>query len=196
MKRLKRVFPVIAVWCIATGSALSQGATLTIVTVDNGDMISMQKLAGFFSVAHPDIRLERVTLDENILRQKVTSDIATGGGQYDIETIGTCEAPLRAERGWLRALDDMPQSYAVDDLLPPIRAALSLEGKLYTVPFDGESSFTIYRTDLFEQARLEMPAAPGWGLSRGPPKRSMTRAMAPTASVFAANPAGARTWHC
>ena len=30
-----------------------------------------------------------MTLEENVLRQKVTTDIATKGGQYDVLTIGT-----------------------------------------------------------------------------------------------------------
>src|SRR3984957_7615852 len=62
---------------------------LTIATVNNGDMIRMQRLTDDFSKANPDIKLNWVTLEENVLRQKVTTDIATKGGQYDILTIGT-----------------------------------------------------------------------------------------------------------
>ncbi|MEO1016128.1 MAG: sugar ABC transporter substrate-binding protein [Pseudomonadota bacterium] len=140
--------------------------TLTIATVDNRDMIRMQELAGDFTRDNPNIELNWVTLDENILRQRVTTDIATGGGLYDIATIGMYEAPIWAERGWLAPLDAWPDGYDVDDLLPTIRESLSYEGKLYAAPFYGESSFTMYRTDLFEQAGLEMPEAPTWDFLR------------------------------
>jgi len=156
----------LAIFCSATGPGLAQTTTLTIATVDNGDMIRMQRLSENFTAAHPDVTLKWVTLDENDLRQKVTTDIATGGGNFDIVTIGTYEAPIWAERGWLVALDNMPESYDVDDILPSIRAGLSLEGKLFALPFYGESSFTLYRTDLFEQAGLAMPAAPDWAFIR------------------------------
>ena len=136
--------------------------TITIATVENGDMVRMQELSGRFLEDNPDIELEWVVLDENTLRQRATTDIATGGGQFDVVTIGTYEASIWAERGWLAPLDDLPGEYDVDDLLPGIRAGLSHEDTLYGAPFYGESSFTMYRTDLFEQAGLEMPDEPDW----------------------------------
>ena len=92
--------------------------TLTIATVNNGDMIRMQGLTDDFTASNPGIELEWVTLEENILRQRVTTDIATQGGQYDIMTIGTYEVPIWGRQGWLVSLNDLPESYDVDDLLP------------------------------------------------------------------------------
>ena len=145
--------------------ALSAGAsaeTITIATVENGDMVRMQALSERFVEANPDVELEWVVLDENTLRQRVTTDIATGGDRFDVVTIGTYEATIWAERGWLAPLDDLPGDYDLDDLLPGIRAGLSHEGTLHGAPFYGESSFTMYRTDLFEAAGLEMPEEPTW----------------------------------
>ena len=129
--------------------------TLTIATVNNGDMIRMQKLTDDFTKANPDIKLNWVTLEENVLRQKVTTDIATKGGQFDILTIGTYEVPIWAKKGWLVPLDNLGADYDVDDLLPPIRAGLSYDGKLYAAPFYGESSIIMYRKDLIEKAGPE-----------------------------------------
>ena len=98
---------------------------LTIATVNNGDMIRMQKLTDDFKAKNPDIELEWVTLEENVLRQKVTTDIATKGGQFDVLTIGTYEVPIWAKKGWLVPLDNLGADYDVDDLLPAIRAGLS-----------------------------------------------------------------------
>ena len=145
-----------------SATALAQDTTITIATVNNGDMIRMQGLADHFTAAHPDIALEWVTLEENVLRQNVTTDIATDGGQYDIITIGTYEVPIWAERGWLVSLDGLGDDYDVDDLLPAIRGGLSVDGSLYASPFYGESSMVMYRTDLMEAAGLEMPDAPSW----------------------------------
>src|SRR5579863_1102844 len=92
--------------------------TLTIATVNNGDMIRMQKLTDDFTKANPDIKLNWVTLEENDLREKVTKDIATKGGQYDVLTIGTYEVPIWGKKGWLVPLDKLGAEYDVDDLLP------------------------------------------------------------------------------
>nr|WP_245415302.1 sugar ABC transporter substrate-binding protein [Hoeflea marina] len=136
--------------------------TLTIATVNNGDMIRMQKLTDDFKAKNPDIDLEWVTLEENVLRQKVTTDIATKGGQFDVMTIGTYEVPIWGKQGWLVSLNDLPASYDVDDLLPAIRGGLTVDGNLYAAPFYGESSMVMYRKDLMEKAGLEMPDAPTW----------------------------------
>ncbi|GLQ55724.1 ABC transporter substrate-binding protein [Devosia nitrariae] len=143
------------------GTASAQ--TITIATVNNGDMIRMQGLSDRFT-EETGIELNWVVLEENTLRQNVTTDIATNGGQYDVMTIGTYEVPIWARQEWLVPLDalgDDPE-YDVDDLLPPIRDGLSVDGTLYAAPFYGESSFIMYRTDLMESAGLEMPEAPTW----------------------------------
>ncbi|UPA23716.1 ABC transporter substrate-binding protein [Shinella oryzae] len=136
--------------------------TLTIATVNNGDMIRMQGLTDDFAAKNPDIQLEWVTLEENVLRERVTTDIATKGGQYDIVTIGNYEVPIWAKQGWLVALDDLGADYDIDDLLPAIRGGLSVDGKLYAAPFYGESAMIMYRKDLFEKAGLTMPDSPTW----------------------------------
>ena len=149
--------------CATAGLASAQdNVTLTIATVNNGDMIRMQGLTEDFTSQNPNIQLEWVTLEENILRERVTTDIATQGGQYDVLTIGTYEVPIWAKQDWLVALDGMPEDYDTDDLLPAVREALSVEGTLYAAPFYGESAMVMYRTDLAEAAGITMPDSPTW----------------------------------
>ncbi len=144
----------------------AQAETITIATVNNGDMIRMQRLTSHFTAQHPDITVEWVTLEENVLRQNVTTDIATNGGQYDVITIGTYEVPIWGELGWLQPLDDLGADYNIDDLLPAVRGGLTVDGHLYASPFYGESSMVMYRTDLMAAAGLEMPEAPTWEFIR------------------------------
>ena len=96
--------------------------TLTIPLVNNSDLIRMQKLSEDFTAKNPDIKLNWVTLEENVLRQKTTTDVATKGGQFDVLTIGTYEVPIWAKKGWLAPLDKLGADYDVDDLLPAVRA--------------------------------------------------------------------------
>jgi len=156
---------LVGAFVVALASTAS-AETLTIATVNNGDMIRMQKLTDDFTKANPDIQLQWVTLEENVLRQKVTTDIATKGGQYDIITIGTYEVPIWAKQSWLVPLDNLGADYDVDDLLPAIRGGLSVDGKLYAAPFYGESSMVMYRKDLMDKAGLKMPDAPTWDFIR------------------------------
>ena len=159
---------------MSVGVLLSLGAgvaradsTVTIATVNNGDMVVMQRLSSVFEQAHPDIHLRWVVLEENVLRQRVTTDIATKGGQFDILTIGNYEVPIWAKQGWLVPMDNLPATYDVDDLLKPVRDGLTYDGKLYGLPFYAESAMTYYRTDLFDKAGIKMPAAPTYQEIRG-----------------------------
>ncbi len=148
---------------VATAAAHAQ--SITIATVNNGDMIRMQGYTDKFTEA-TGIDVEWVTLEENVLRQRVTTDITTKGGQFDIMTIGMYETPIWGANGWLVPLDGMSAEYDVDDILPAMRNGLSNDGTLYAAPFYGESSMVMYRTDLMEQAGLEMPDAPTWQFIR------------------------------
>ena len=139
--------------------------TITIATVNNGDMIRMQGYTEDFTkkTGH---EVEWVTLEENVLRQRVTTDISTKGGSFDIMTIGMYETPIWGANGWLVPLDDLSENYDVDDILPAMAGGLSHEGTLYAAPFYGESSMIMYRTDLMEKAGMEMPKDPTWEFIR------------------------------
>lgn len=138
---------------------------LNLATVNNPQMIDMESLKGEFEAQFPNIKVNFIVMEEGDLRDSVTRDIATSGGQYDILTIGAYEVPQWGELGWLADLTDLAggdAEYDVEDILPPLRAGLSANDRLYAVPFYGESSFTMYRTDIFEEAGLTMPDRPTW----------------------------------
>src|SRR2546430_7764292 len=153
----------------AQSTARKGQPTLTIATVNNPDMIVMQALSSKFTSKY-GIKVKYVTLPENTLRQKVTSDVATGGGQFDLATVGTYEVPIWAKNGWIVNLQPYmskmsaaaAQAYDVGDLLTQAKKGLSYKGDLYALPFYGESSMTFYNTRLFRQAHLTMPLHPTW----------------------------------
>jgi sorbitol/mannitol transport system substrate-binding protein len=157
---VRALFGACAIGALATFAQAE--TTITVATVNNGDMIRMQGLMDDFYAKNPDIKVEWVTLEENVLRQKVTTDIATKGGQFDVLTIGTYEVPIWGKQGWLVSLNDLPESWDKADLLPAIAGGLTVDGELYAAPFYGESSMVMYRKDLMDAAGLTMPDAPTW----------------------------------
>ncbi len=144
--------------------------TITVAVVNNPDQRRLLELADTFKADHPNIDLSFVMLPENELRDRVTTDITTNTGSFDIVQIGTFETPIFARNGWLASVDDLmaanpnnvQPNYNVDDLLKPVRLGLSYENKLYALPFYGESSMTFYNKKMFKDAGLEMPAEPTW----------------------------------
>ena len=167
MKLAKTILGTAAVGVLAaaTMTLSASAAELTIATVNNGDMIRMQKYTDDFTkkTGHT---VEWVTLEENVLRQRVTTDITTKGGAFDIMTIGMYETPIWGKNGWLVPLNDLSEEYDVKDILPAMAGGLSYDGTLYAAPFYGESSMVMYRKDLMEKAGMEMPKAPTWDFIR------------------------------
>ncbi|MBN3753297.1 sugar ABC transporter substrate-binding protein [Paraburkholderia sp. Tr-20389] len=139
---------------------LANAATVTIATLNNPDMLELKKLSANFEKANPDIKLNWVILEENVLRQRATTDITTNSGQFDVVAIGTYEAPQWGKRGWLAPMNNLPADYDLDDVVKTARDGLSSNGQLWALPFYVESSMTFYRKDLFAAKGLKMPDQP------------------------------------
>ena len=100
-----------------SASVTANAAEITIATVNNADMITMQELAPEWEEASGN-KINWVVLEENVLRQRTTTDIATGGGSFDIMFIGAYETPIWGAKGWLTPLDDFADDadYDLEDV--------------------------------------------------------------------------------
>lgn len=147
---------------LTAGVAAADGHApeLTIAIVNNGHMINMQTVAEAYT-EETGVTLNWVSLEEGVLREQVTSDTATGGGQYDIINIGMQEAPIWGAAGWIEPLN-FSDEYDVGDLLPAMANGLSADGQLYAAPFYGESSMVMYRADLAEAAGVSIADNDSW----------------------------------
>jgi sorbitol/mannitol transport system substrate-binding protein len=143
--------------------------TLTVATVNNPDMVTVESLTSNFT-KQTGIKVKYDTYTEDQLRAKVTQDVATGAGKFDIATIGTYDAPIWAKNKWASPLvplfNQLPaktrKAYDLADVFPSVRQALSFKGKLYAVPFYGESSMLYYRKDIMKAHHISIPLHPTW----------------------------------
>ncbi|MCQ1948643.1 MULTISPECIES: sugar ABC transporter substrate-binding protein [Arthrobacter] len=152
------------------GSEAEGRDEIVVAIVSNPQMQDAITLQDEFKAQYPDIDVSFVSLPENEARAKITASVATQGGEFDVVMISNYETPMWAENGWITNLQeyaDSTEGYDPDDFVPTIREALSYEGDLYSVPFYGESSFLVYRQDLFDDAGLTMPETPTWEDIRG-----------------------------
>ncbi|WP_254666181.1 sugar ABC transporter substrate-binding protein [Streptomyces sp. WMMB 322] len=140
--------------------------SLKVLMVDNPQMLELKKLTAEHFTKRTGIEVDFTALPENELRKEVHSDFALQSGRYDIATISNFETRDFARRGWLRPLDSFitkDRSFAQSDIMLPIQLSLSgADGKVYAEPFYGESSFLMYRKDVFRDLGLKMPEKPTW----------------------------------
>ena len=148
------------------GGGSASGQSINVLMVANPQMTDIQKLTDENFTKQSGIKVNYTVLPENELRDKVTQDVATQAGQYDVATVGMYEVPIWAKNGWLHELGSYAKADAgfdYGDLLKPMVAGLSgTDGNLYGVPFYGESSFLMYRKDVLAAKGLTMPERPTW----------------------------------
>lgn len=157
---IKRNLLAMAIAAATTNGFVSSAVAdeITVATVNNADMVTLQALSPEWEkkTGH---KIEWVVLEENALRQRTTTDIATGSGSFDVMFIGAYETPIWGAKGWLTSLDDFADDadYDYEDIFQLVRNGLSANGSLYAVPLYSETSFTYYRTDVFEKAGIKVP---------------------------------------
>jgi len=156
--KLKKLLLSAGTMAMMAVAGVAWAEEITIATVNNADMIVMQELAPKWEEATGN-KINWVVLEENVLRQRTTQDISTNGGSFDIMFIGAYETPIWGKNGWLTSLNDFADdaAYDLNDIFPLVRSSLSADGNLYAVPLYSETSFTFYRTDLFEKAGIAVP---------------------------------------
>lgn len=161
----------LAVLALATGCTAGAGGfdtsenSINVLMVNNPQMIDLQALTAEHFTAETGITVNFTVLPENDLRDRASSEFANQAGQYDIATLSNFEIPIYARNGWVAPLDDFiadDAEFDQDDIFPSAAEALSVDGTVYGEPFYGESSFLMYRTDVLEQAGIEMPDRPTW----------------------------------
>ncbi|WP_043734275.1 ABC transporter substrate-binding protein [Streptomyces zinciresistens] len=157
--------PLLSGCWVGAGGAGSGGDAINVLMVNNPQMTELQKLAPRFT-EETGIKVNFTVLPENDVRDKISQDFANQAGQYDVATLSNYEIPIYARNGWLREMNSYvakDPGYDERDVLKPMRQSLTGDdGKLYGQPFYGESSFLMYRKDVFEKQGLTMPARPTW----------------------------------
>ncbi|MFE1913004.1 ABC transporter substrate-binding protein [Streptomyces anandii] len=144
----------------------SSAHSINVLMVNNPQMVELQKLTAAHFTKDTGIKVNFTVLPENDVRDKISQDFANQAGQYDVATLSNYEIPIYAKNNWLHSLDSYvaaDKGFDQQDILAPMRTALTAaDGKLYGEPFYGESSFLMYRKDVFKKKGLTMPAHPTW----------------------------------
>jgi sorbitol/mannitol transport system substrate-binding protein len=150
----------------SAGGTAGAAQSINVLMVGNPQMEDIQKLTKDSFTKDTGITVNFTVLPENELRDKVTQDIATQAGQYDVATVGAYEVPIWAKLGWLHEVSSYANkdaAFDVSDILKPMVQSLSgADGNLYAIPFYGESSMLMYRKDVMAAKGITVPERPTW----------------------------------
>ncbi|MGP3534305.1 ABC transporter substrate-binding protein [Microbacterium sp. RD1] len=154
----------LAVSCSAP--AAEDSKEINVLLVNNQTQTRLSEITADTFTAETGIKVNFTLLAENDLRDKVTQEVSSQAGQYDVVNIGSYEMPIFADNGWLAPLDEYvldDEEYNQDGILPSMRQlTLGSDGKIYGEPLEGESSFLMYNKQIFADAGVTISENPTW----------------------------------
>jgi multiple sugar transport system substrate-binding protein len=121
----------------------------------------MKRFTADFEELHPNITVEFEPVPSGRAREKLLTQIA-GGNAPDSAFVDAGFVQELASRGALLNLDPYiagSDVVATEDYVEGFRNTALLDGSMYGLPFDGETTGLFYRTDLFAEAGIEGPPA-------------------------------------
>jgi sorbitol/mannitol transport system substrate-binding protein len=140
--------------------------TINVLMVNNPQMEDLQRLTAENFTKETGITVNYTVLPENDVRDKISQEFSSQAGQYDVASLSNYEIPFYSKNGWLAPLTkyaEQDTEFDQADVYPAMTDSLTGEdGELYGEPFYGESSFLMYRKDVFEAKGLTVPANPTW----------------------------------
>ena len=144
----------------------SLSGSVDVALADTPPMVALRDLVedGAFADVYPNVEVNLTLLPAAEAGRTIAAEVAGRSGRFDVVAVGNDEVPVWASQGWLAEVGAAAAdpAYGFDDLVPSVVAGLSDGGRPYALPFSAEGAMIFYRTDLFDDARLAMPARPTW----------------------------------
>jgi multiple sugar transport system substrate-binding protein len=140
----------------------AKGSSITIGVTPAGYFNNLEALLPQFNeLTGINARLEKTPPGE--IRQKAILDLSSKTGTWASHAADPMFYPLYAKNSWIDPLDTYLGDakltdagwLAFDDILKSWTGATSVDGKPYGMPFDGETTLQIYRTDVYEKLGLK-----------------------------------------
>ncbi|WP_166999368.1 ABC transporter substrate-binding protein [Paramicrobacterium fandaimingii] len=111
-----------------------------------------------FEAANPGVTVNVTLVPYEDLQQKATLDVQSGAAEFDVFDSWYTEVGALAAGSVIVPLDDMLKDADDDDFIPAIYDAYSkIDGKRYSIPFDGDTEVLFYNKEILERNGVEPP---------------------------------------
>ena len=137
-----------------------KGTRLAVLMEGHPTTDGIQALLPEFTAA-TGIEVELEVVPESDITAKMLLEFSSGSGRYDVVQNNIIYIPGFLKAGYIAPLDDLaqkfPANYDKADFVPGYLNTNVVDGKLYGLPVYGESTFLMYRKDLFEEYGIAPP---------------------------------------
>ena len=140
----------------------AEGEQITVGVTPAGYFENLIAVApAFEELTGVTVRFEKIPPGQ--IRQKIMLDLSTGTGTYATHAADPMYYPLYVSNGWVDPLDQYLEDsdltdaawFRYEDILEGWRGVTTVEGTPYAIPFDGETTVQVYRTDVYDKAGVQ-----------------------------------------
>ncbi len=136
------------------------GTTLAVLMEGHPTTDGIQALLPEFT-EETGIEVNLEVVPESDITAKQLLEFSSASGRYDVVQNNIIFIPGFVEAGYIDPLDELatkfPKNYDKSDFVPGYLNTNIVDGKLYGLPVYGESTFLMYRKDLFKQYGITPP---------------------------------------
>ncbi len=150
-------------WSLAEAARPYRGTTIKGISVTHWANNAVQPLIPEFE-RETGIKVEFEYLERTALNAKLDVELGARTGAYDLVHIDVSKVVRYQKAGWVAPLDPYIQHATLADpkaptadFIQPFLKTVTVDGKIYGLPFSGESTAFFYRTDLYEKKGLKPP---------------------------------------
>ncbi len=136
------------------------GQTITVLLEGHPSSDAIQRMIPAFTEA-TGINVNAEIVPYSDLTSKALLEFSTQSGRYDIVMDDWVHGVGYASAGYITSVgelaEQLPTYYDAADFVPKYLGTLSYEDQPFGVPVYGESTFLMYRKDLFDELGLKVP---------------------------------------
>ena len=140
----------------------ASGTAITVGVIPAGYFQNLEALLPQFrELSGVDVRLESTPPGQ--IRQKAILDLSSKTGTWATSATDPMYYPLYVSNGWIDPLTDFLDNpeltdkawFDYEDILKSWRNAAAIDGVPYGIPYEGEATIQIYRSDVYEKLGLQ-----------------------------------------
>lgn len=140
--------------------AAKKPVELTFTIFDDGVGVD-KKLVETFNQSHPDIKVTYKPLPSGELRDRLTTWLAAKDDSLDVLGLDIVWISEFAKAGWISPVEDlmdaaMKEKVKTGFLKAPVDA-VTVDGKMYAVPWNSTAGMLYYRKDILEKEGVQPP---------------------------------------
>ncbi len=144
-----------------TASSAAEPLEIEFWTLLTGNLAqTLDDMVQQYNATHPEVKIVNVNQGGYAeIQQKMLAAVAAGNPPV-ISMMDYKNVPYYAQAGVLEPLNDYETAEDVEDFIPGLLADLTVDGKLYGLPFNRSTQGVYYNKELFQTAGLDPEKPP------------------------------------